>query len=173
MEPNASLKIAFPVGGDSRSTRRSIEAVCALAGVQPVAVLLDTAPVRLRRRRKMGEGGANLGIVPQSRIFKPAIFRVPRLGCLNLHQGKVPEYRGTPPGFWELYNGERSAGVTVHFVDQGLDTGPIVATGSVDIESRDTPATLIERRHVEGSHVLAEAVCLLRDGKAQGGAGVC
>ena len=52
---------------------------------------------------------ANIGIVLGTRVLKPALFEVPKLGCLNVHKGKVPEYRGMPPAFWELYEGAESA----------------------------------------------------------------
>lgn len=115
--------------------------------------------------RVLGECGGDLGIVLGTRILKASTFRVPRMGCINLHKGKVPEYRGMPPGFWELYNGASSAGVTVHFVDKGLDTGDIVATSSVSILKTETPESLLEKLHAEGSRVLASAVALIRDGK--------
>jgi peptidoglycan/xylan/chitin deacetylase (PgdA/CDA1 family) len=116
--------------------------------------------------RVLGECGADLGIVLGTRILKASTFSVPRMGCINLHKGKVPEYRGMPPGFWELYDGASSAGVTVHFVDKGLDTGNIVATSSVSILKTETPESLLEKLHAEGSQVLATAVALIRDGKA-------
>jgi peptidoglycan/xylan/chitin deacetylase (PgdA/CDA1 family) len=109
---------------------------------------------------------ADLGIVLGTRILKPATFSVPRLGCINLHKGKVPEYRGMPPGFWELYDGAQTAGVTVHFVDKGLDTGDILATRTIPIAQTETPDTLLEKLHVEGSLALISAVSALRDGTA-------
>jgi peptidoglycan/xylan/chitin deacetylase (PgdA/CDA1 family) len=115
--------------------------------------------------RVLGECGADLGIVLGTRVLKASTFGVPRMGCINLHKGKVPEYRGMPPGFWELYDGASSAGVTVHFVDKGLDTGDIVATGSISILKTETPESLLEKLHAEGSRVLASAVALIRDGK--------
>jgi methionyl-tRNA formyltransferase len=116
--------------------------------------------------RVLGECGADLGIVLGTRILKASTFGVPRMGCINLHKGKVPEYRGMPPGFWELYDGASSASVTVHFVDKGLDTGDIVATSSVSILKTETPESLLEKLHAEGSRALASAVALIRDGKA-------
>ena len=116
--------------------------------------------------RVLSECDADLGIVLGTRILKASTFNVPRMGCINLHKGKVPEYRGMPPGFWELYDGMSSAGVTVHFVDEGLDTGDIVATSSVSIMETETPESLLEKLHEEGSRVLASAVALIRDGKA-------
>lgn len=116
--------------------------------------------------RVLKECNADLGIVVGTRILKPTTFSVPRMGCINLHKGKVPEYRGMPPGFWEMYDGASSAGVTVHFVDKGLDTGDIIATGTVPIVRNETPDTLLEKLHVEGARTLAAAVELLRDGSA-------
>src|SRR5262249_59348759 len=55
--------------------------------------------------RVLTECNADLGIVLGTRILKRTTFSVPKLGSINLHKGKVPEYRGTPPGFWELYDG--------------------------------------------------------------------
>jgi peptidoglycan/xylan/chitin deacetylase (PgdA/CDA1 family) len=101
---------------------------------------------------------ADLGIVLGTRILKPSTFTKPRLGCINLHKGKVPEYRGMPPGFWELYDGVPSAGVTVHFVDSKLDTGDVIETAEIPIHQRDTPDTLIEKMHAAGAAALVRAV---------------
>jgi len=108
----------------------------------------------------------DLGIVLGTRILKEQIFSVPRLGCINLHKGMVPNYRGMPPAFWELYDGAASAGVTVHFVNKGLDTGDVVATAEVSILSTDTPDTLCERLHEEGARTLATAVDAIATGTA-------
>jgi peptidoglycan/xylan/chitin deacetylase (PgdA/CDA1 family) len=71
-----------------------------------------------------------------------------------------------PPGFWELYDGASSAGVTVHFVDDGLDTGDIVATSEIPILKTDTPDTLSEKLHDQGTRLLVSAVSMIRDGSA-------
>ena len=105
---------------------------------------------------------ADLGIVLGTRVLRREIFSVPRLGCINLHKGRVPDYRGLPPGFWELYDGAESAGITVHFVDSGLDTGDVIATSEIPIEPLDTPDTVLEKLHREGTRVLAEAVASIQ-----------
>jgi methionyl-tRNA formyltransferase len=71
--------------------------------------------------------GADLGVVDGTYILRDPVFTAPRLGSLNIHCGKVPEYRGAPPAFWELYNGERQAGVTIHRVNAKVDQGPVLA----------------------------------------------
>jgi folate-dependent phosphoribosylglycinamide formyltransferase PurN/peptidoglycan/xylan/chitin deacetylase (PgdA/CDA1 family) len=243
---SSKLKVAFLVGDDSHSTRRSIEGVCRLPGLQVVSVLLDTEVVSFRRRRKnlfrnirsngwsypvfravemisaltstavtnaavsrtevnkvlkrafpdtcfslaelgekygipiyavgnlnsatavrvLSECRVDLGIVLGTRILKSSTFEVPQMGCINLHKGKVPEYRGMPPGFWELYDGATSAGVTVHFVDKNLDTGDVVTASAIPILNTETPESLLEKLHAEGLRALVLAVELIRDGKA-------
>src|SRR5690606_36719015 len=54
------------------------------------------------------------------------VFSLPELGSINLHSGKAPEYRGSAPAFWEMYNGEARVGVTVHWVEAEVDAGPII-----------------------------------------------
>ena len=73
----------------------------------------------------------DLGLTLSAPIVKPALFELPRLGTLNLHKGRLPDHRGVMPAFWELWHREPEVGCTVHRVDAGLDTGPIVATTSV------------------------------------------
>lgn len=111
--------------------------------------------------------GATLGIVVRARILKRSTFSVPELGCINVHKGKVPEFRGMPPGFWEIFENASSAGVTVHFVDDGLDTGDIVGTCEVPIHPKETVVSLQSKLNHEAARLLAESVAALRNGTAQ------
>jgi len=240
------LRVAFLIGSDDQSTRDSVEAICALPDIKPVAVLLDTQRVPLSRRlrnlkRNISKEGwsyplrrtlralrnfterlayrtavseddvqkllrrafpqrffsiselgnhygfvvhaignlngpvaveslsaseADLGIVLGTRILKATTFNVPRLGSINLHKGKVPDYRGMPPGFWELFDGALTAGVTVHFVDSGLDTGDVVVEREIPISPKETPDSLLEKLHREGNVAICEAVSKLQAGSA-------
>lgn len=69
----------------------------------------------------------DLGVVAGTYILKEKLFGIPRLGSINLHSGKAPEYRGAAPAFWELYNGDRDVGITIHRVTAKLDSGHILA----------------------------------------------
>lgn len=110
---------------------------------------------------------ADLGIILGTRILKPAIFSIPVLGSVNLHKGRLPDYRGMPPGFWELFAGESQAGVSVHFVDAGLDTGDVVASGSLEISTLETPETLRVKLNWLGASTLAEAIAKLARGESE------
>lgn len=118
--------------------------------------------------RKLEELDVDLGIVLGTRVLKRGTFGKPRLGCINLHKGAVPDFRGMPPGFWELWDGVEAAGVTVHFVDDGLDTGDILAASRIPIQERETPQSLAAKLNAESLRVLPEAVKRLRDGDLAG-----
>lgn len=77
---------------------------------------------------QVAELEADVGVVDGTYILKETLFSVPRFGCINIHCGKVPEYRGSPPAFWELYNGTPEVGVTIHRVSAKLDAGAVLAT---------------------------------------------
>jgi peptidoglycan/xylan/chitin deacetylase (PgdA/CDA1 family)/folate-dependent phosphoribosylglycinamide formyltransferase PurN len=109
---------------------------------------------------------ADLGVVLGTRILKRSTFSVPALGSINLHKGKVPEYRGQPAGFWEIYAGESTAGVTVHFVDDGLDTGDIVGEATVAIHPKDSPETLRRKLDLCGTELLPRCVSQIAEGKS-------
>ena len=108
-----------------------------------------------------------LGLALAAPILKRALFGIPELGTLNLHKGRVPDYRGMPPAFWEMWNGEATAGCTVHWVDDKLDTGDIVASRALAIEPYATVRGLRLRLDELGIDLTCEAVAEALDGRAQ------
>ena len=80
----------------------------------------------------------DLAISLDNALISEATFSIPRRGTVNVHHGAVPEYRGGPPVFWELADGRDRVGFTVHRIDAGIDTGPVLAEGEVPIERRGT-----------------------------------
>src|SRR5918995_462735 len=105
--------------------------------------------------------GADVAISLDNAIIRPETFSVPAHGTINVHHGGVPDYRGGPPVFWELRDGLDRVGFTIHLVDAGVDTGPVLAQGNVPIERRgtlaDTLAATIPHLH-EASLNALEAV---------------
>lgn len=77
---------------------------------------------------------ADLGVIYGTNIIKETVFNLPKLGSINLHQGLAPYYRGGPPVFWELYNGESEVGLTVHRVAAKVDSGDIILQQSVPLK---------------------------------------
>jgi peptidoglycan/xylan/chitin deacetylase (PgdA/CDA1 family) len=126
-----------------------------------VDTLNSTGAVEILRRLE-----PDLGIAIGTRILVRSTFSVPRIGCLSLRLGQVPEDRGTPPGFWELYDGRLTAGVTVHLIDDGPGTADVVAQESVAIHPLDTLETLGRRLETSGRDLLTRCVADFAHGQA-------
>lgn len=95
-----------------------------------------------------------------------ALAALPPLGTLNLHPSLLPAYRGPAPLFWALRDGRDASGVTVHLLDDGLDTGPIVAQAQVTLPNGASGAK-IERVYGErGGALLVEALTMLANNTA-------
>ena len=78
----------------------------------------------------------SLHILPQN------VVSAPRIGSFNLHPGPLPEYAGLNVASWAIYRGETSHGVTLHWMDDGIDTGPVAYSSSFPIGADDTGLTL-------------------------------
>ena len=78
-------------------------------------------------------------------ILKKPILELPRRCAVNFHASLLPAYRGKHPVFWCLRNGERWSGLTVHIMDEGIDSGDILYQVKVRTRRTDTVASLYER----------------------------
>jgi len=87
-----------------------------------------------------------------------------RFTTINVHPSLLPAFPGTTPIEDALAAGLAETGVTVHFVDEGVDTGPAILQAPVPIRRADTPETLRERIHAVEHRVLPEAVRLYLTG---------
>jgi methionyl-tRNA formyltransferase len=99
-----------------------------------------------------------------NQIFKKEIIIQPPEGIINCHAGKLPFYRGRNILNWALINDEKEFGITVHYVDEGIDTGDILVQYAYPITEADTYATLLEIAHSECASVLLEAVDMIMNG---------
>lgn len=90
-------------------------------------------------------------------IFKKEFINIPPKGCLNLHTALLPKYRGLMPTFWALKNDEEYTGVSVFFVDEGIDSGDIIIQKKLKIGAK-TQAQLIKETKKLGVDAIVEAV---------------
>lgn len=86
---------------------------------------------------------------------------------INCHASKLPFYRGKNPLNWALINGEKDFGITVHFVDSGIDTGDIILQKSFTIKQKDDYSTLLTIAHTECANLLFKACKLFVKGKVK------
>jgi methionyl-tRNA formyltransferase len=76
--------------------------------------------------------------ISAAQIFEKELLALPRLGCVNIHCGKLPEYRGMLPSFWQMYNGEDRITITVHSMGEKIDEGEILLEDSIPIRKGKT-----------------------------------
>ena len=123
---------------------RDAEAVAALAALKPDVMV----------------------VMAYGQILSKAILDIPRLGCLNLHASLLPAHRGAAPIQAALLAGDAETGMTVMWMDEGLDTGDILLTNKLRIRRRETGGTLHERLAIMAPAALAEALPLVERGTA-------
>jgi methionyl-tRNA formyltransferase len=99
-------------------------------------------------------------------IFCPEILQIPPLGCVNEHPSRMPAGRGMTPSFWHMLIGDTHNWITLHYLDEGIDTGPIISQGSVEITPEDTGYTSSHKLSEEGHRIFREALPLIRAGTA-------
>ena len=99
-------------------------------------------------------------------IFKKDTIEIPRFKTINCHAGKLPFYRGRNILNWVLINDENEFGITVHYVDAGIDTGDIILQRVFPITDSDNYFTLLNKAHLECAEILFEAISLIKSGSA-------
>jgi len=99
------------------------------------------------------------------RILTPLFIRNYKNRIMNLHPALLPSFPGTNAVKQALMYGVKFTGCTVHFVDEGVDTGPIILQAVVPIYDTDTEESLLERIHKEEHRIYPEAVRLFGEGK--------
>jgi methionyl-tRNA formyltransferase len=108
-------------------------------------------------------------------VVSPEFIGLFPKGCINLHPALLPHNRGRFPNVWSIVT-KTPAGVTLHYIDQGIDTGDVIAQKEVPVEVTDTGATLYRRLELEGLKLFKENWPSIRAGTCSrssqpGGAG--
>lgn len=100
-----------------------------------------------------------------TQIVPPAVFNTPRLGSICFHPSLLPKYRGRSAINWALMNGEAKTGISLFWVDEGIDTGPLLLQKEVEVGPDDTTGTLyFNRLFPVGVDAISEAVDLIKAG---------
>ncbi|SFB37348.1 methionyl-tRNA formyltransferase [Cohnella sp. OV330] len=89
-------------------------------------------------------------------ILPKSLLDIPRLGCVNVHGSLLPRYRGGAPIQRSVIDGEKTTGVTLMFMAEGLDTGDMIARVELPIADDDTSGTLFDKLSVAGAELLGE-----------------
>jgi methionyl-tRNA formyltransferase len=102
-----------------------------------------------------------------NQIFKKKIINLPKDKTINCHAGKLPYYRGRNALNWVLINGEKDFGITVHYMDVGIDTGDIIMQRAYEITDEDNYETLLETSYVQCANTLYDSVKLIQNNEIE------
>lgn len=102
-----------------------------------------------------------------NQILFPKIINIAKKGVLNVHPAYLPDYKGVSPVFWALSNEEKEIGATVHFINEGIDTGRIIKRKKVKVNNSDTEDSLYWRSMKEGSPLLISAIKEISKGRVK------
>jgi len=116
--------------------------------------------------KNIAEARPDIVLLYGTKIIKPNILSIPRIGTLNAHSSLLPKYRGGASEFWMLFNDEpQYAGVTIHWVTPGLDEGELFLQEPVTVDKGETPITLRLKNRAIMGRLFAKAIHLIEEGK--------
>jgi methionyl-tRNA formyltransferase len=134
----------------------------------PVKALAQTLslpvfqPERVRRPEAIEEirkaSPDALVVAAFGQILPKALLEIPRLGNFNVHASLLPKYRGAAPINWAIVNGEAETGITIMLMDEGMDTGAMLATACEPILPEDTAETLTAKLSRVGAELIVKAL---------------
>lgn len=105
-------------------------------------------------------------VAAYGQILPKEILDLPKYGCLNIHASLLPKYRGASPIHAAVAAGEKQSGITIMWMDEGLDTGDILLQEAVTLRRRETAESLHDRLAKTGAEALLKAIDLIEAGKA-------
>jgi methionyl-tRNA formyltransferase len=153
-----------PVGREQRIEAPPIKA--ALAG-NDVPIL---QPKRIKNEETVAEIRALapdvIVVMAYGQILPAAVLEIPRIACLNLHASLLPRHRGAAPIQAAIVAGDRETGITVMYMDEGLDTGDVMLETRIEIAPDETGGSLHKRLAEIAPGALKEALEKLQAGVA-------
>lgn len=110
--------------------------------------------------------GADLAVVvAYGRLLKRDVLDSTRLGFMNAHFSLLPKYRGAAPVQWALVRGETKTGVSLFWLDEGMDTGPVQSWRAIDVGLDEDAGGLLARLTTLGTELLGETLTELEAGR--------
>ena len=91
-------------------------------------------------------------------ILPKEVLDLPKCGCVNVHASILPKYRGSAPIEYAIMNGDSETGVTIMYMDEGMDTGDIISISKLPIEANDTGGTIHDKLSLLGRDALESAL---------------
>ena len=152
-----------PVGRKQELKPTAVKA-CALAHNLPVY-----QPAKVRNNPEFFETLKELApevivVAAYGQIIPKEVLELPKYGCLNVHASLLPKYRGAAPIQWAVIDGEEKSGVTIMQMNEGLDTGDMIAKTELTLDAEETGGSLFDRLAEAGAKLLVETLVKVEQG---------
>ncbi|RJG02775.1 methionyl-tRNA formyltransferase [Noviherbaspirillum sedimenti] len=134
---------------------------------QPVSLKLDGKHPQVARNAHdlLQSVGADVMVVAAYGLILPrSVLDIPKFGCINIHASLLPRWRGAAPIHRAIEAGDAETGVTIMQMEEGLDTGPMLAMQSLPIAGDDTTGTLHDKLAALGADMIVAALAQLEKG---------
>lgn len=124
-------------------------------------------PVKIREAKDVLEKTeADVCVVAAfGQIIPVSILHMKKYGCINVHASLLPKYRGAAPIQWAVIDGEKESGVTIMQMDEGLDTGDMLAKAIVPLDEKETGGSLFDKLSEAGGRLCVETLAKLEKGE--------
>lgn len=112
--------------------------------------------------------GADLFVVvAYGHLLPKCVLDMPKMGCINVHGSLLPKLRGAAPIQWAVLNGLKETGVSTMFLNEGMDSGPVIDTATLRLEDYESFGSVYERLKDLGARLLVETLDKLEHGTAE------
>ena len=124
-------------------------------------------PVKIREAKDVLEKTeADVCVVAAfGQIIPASILHIKKYGCINVHASLLPKYRGAAPIQWAVIDGEKESDVTIMQMDEGLDTGDMLAKAVVPLDEKETGGSLFDKLSEAGGRLCVETLAKLEKGE--------
>jgi methionyl-tRNA formyltransferase len=157
-----------PVGREQKIEAPPIKKalLCGAPGGRALPAIVQ--PAKIKDEQAIAEIGALkpdvIVVMAYGQILPSDILKIPRVTCLNLHASLLPRWRGAAPIQATIAAGDRETGITVMYMNEGLDTGDILLQRRIEIQPKDTGGSLHDRLAQIAPEALLESLRLLAAG---------
>jgi methionyl-tRNA formyltransferase len=150
------------VTDDARSRR--LLRLCERHRIEVINTVDPNSETALRRMHAVSPGA--IFNINGFKILDKEIVSLPPLGVVNFHNGPLPRYAGLNIPTWVIWNGESEHGVTWHFVDEGIDTGDVIAQSTFPVDERETAISLTMKCILLGIRMFDQVLADVLSGQA-------
>lgn len=109
-----------------------------------------------------------IAVVAYGKILPKSVIDYPRCGCINVHVSLLPKYRGAAPMQRAIMNGEKETGVSIMYMDEGLDTGEVILKEKFPIGNKDNFESVHDKSAEIGSALLSQVIDMAENGRLVG-----